>query len=176
MDLDLLQQSDSSWEGRFHRGNFDSRVKLRRPGAGGGLPRDPAVGTWSENSMDSSMRSCVHIVQQTATEWTGWSDSLTVLGSMPYASQVPRPATAVEHYGELMKVKRNQNGSFSFELGAFNGVCCPHRFAGTLTSSGTQIQGAWLSGPNQIARQGGWTKMSGDSCISGEQTVDVTEH
>lgn len=168
VDLDLIQEPDGSWEGRFHRGDFDSRIKLLRPGAGRGFARDPAVGTWSENQTGFPVRSCLHIAQQTATEWTGWSDSLTVLGSVQYAPHLSKPATAMERYGELVDVARKQDGSFSFTLDAFTGVCCSRRFVGTLAPAGALLEGTWLSGPNQITRQGSWTKMSADSCLSGE--------
>lgn len=177
VDLDLIQQPDSAWEGRLHRGDFDAHVKLQRPGVSRGFPHDPLVGTWLENPTNFLVsRSCLHIIQQTATEWTGWSDSLTVLGSLQYAPYVSRPTTAEEHYGELMKVQRKPNGSFSFELGAFNSVCCPQRFVGTLAPAGTLLQGAWPTGMNQTPRLGSWRKIPGDSCLASEQGAGLVQH
>ena len=158
-------------------GDFDSQVKLLSPGVGGGFPVDPIVGTWSENSMNFMPgRSCVHIVQQTATEFTGWSDSLQVLGSVQFANHIPRPATAEERYGNLMKVHREADGSLSFELGAFAGVCCSHAFLGALTSKGTLIHGTWPAGLNQAPHPGSWKKMPGDSCINSGPVSGALTH
>jgi hypothetical protein len=55
-------------------------------------------------------------------------------------AQEAQSASAEERYGELMNGQRKQNGSFTFELGILNGICCPHRFTGAPTSTGTQIQ------------------------------------
>lgn len=51
--LDSVQQPDSAWEGRFHRGAFDSRLKLLRPGVGKRGSVHPLVGTWWENTGDT---------------------------------------------------------------------------------------------------------------------------
>ena len=166
VDLDLIQQPGSSWEGRFHRGEFDSRVKLLRPGAGKRGLVDPLVGTWLENAGNvPPAHSCLHVAQQTATEWTGWADSLWVPGNVQYAPQFSRPATAEEHYGVLVKVERKQGHSFSFALGAYEALCCPQMFIGRLNQAGTLLKGGWPAGPNEAPRPGSWKKMRGDSCV-----------
>jgi hypothetical protein len=170
VDLDLVQQPGSAWEGRVHRGNFDSRLKLLRPGVGKRAPIDPLVGTWLENTGNfSPSRSCLHVAQQTATEWTGWADYLSVLGNMQYAPHLSRPATAQERYGELIKVQRKEDHSVSFELGAYSGLCCSHTFIGTLNAAGTLLQGTWPLGQNQFSHPGSWRKMKGDSCVDPRQ-------
>jgi hypothetical protein len=168
IDLDLVQKPDNAWEGRFHRGDFDSRVKLLRPGMRTGRPVDPVVGTWLENTGKlSPNRSCLHVAEQTATQWTAWSDSLSLLGNVRYAPQLSRPTTAYERYGELAKVERNQDQSFSFELGAYRAACCSYTFIGTVNAAGTLLEGTWPAGPNP-PRLGSWRKMRGDSCIDPE--------
>lgn len=116
IDLDLVQQPGRDWEGRFHRGDFDSRLKLLRPTMDTRWPIDPVVGSWLENTGKFPPdRSCLHVAQQAATEWTEWGDSFSVLGNVQYAPQLSRPARAYERYGELIKIQRNQDHSFSFE-------------------------------------------------------------
>jgi hypothetical protein len=166
VDLDLVQQPGSAWEGRFHRGAFDARLKLLRPGTGARRPIDPVVGTWLENTGTfPADRSCLHVAQKTATDWTGWADSFSVLGNVQYAPRLSRPATAYERYGELVKVERKQDHSFSFELGAHAAACCSHTFIGTPNAAGTLLEGTWPAGPNQAPHPGSWRKMRGDSCV-----------
>jgi hypothetical protein len=160
VDLDLVQQPDSAWEGRFHRGAFDSTLKLLRPGVGAQWTIDPVIGTWLENT-----GKCLHVAQQTATEWTGWADFLTVPGNVQYPPHLKRPATAQERYGELVRVERQQDHSFSFELGANAAGCCSHTFMGTPNADGTLLEGTWPPGPNQAPHPGSWRKMRGDSCV-----------
>jgi hypothetical protein len=168
IDVDLVHDADGSWTGRFHRGTFDSNVMLRRP-----APRDvakvnPIVGAWLENR--SSISSCVHIAQQSSTDFTGWSDSLQLFGSMRVANSVARPATAMQRYGELMKVDLHDGGKVSLELYAYTAICCSHSFVGTLTPSGTLIEGAWPPGPNQAPHDSTWRKTPSDSCTTEYRT------
>lgn len=166
IDLDLLRNSDGSWTGRFHRGTFDSMVTLRRPAgtdsAGGNI-----VGTWLEDG-SSNFPSCIHIAKQSATEYVGWSDALQILGGPGVGGSLPRPEKALERYGELAKVTVQNGDKVSLELYAYNPICCPHTFVGTLTAEGTVIQGAWAPGTNQAPHDARWRKMPGDSCISSQ--------
>jgi hypothetical protein len=166
VDLDLVHGRDGSWEGRLHRGEFNAKVKLQRPGARKLSSPNAMSGTWLENKTDFLVgSSCVHIAQQSPTEWTGWADFLTVLGdNMEYPPGVARPATTEERYGNLMKVEAGQNHSISFVLGAYSGICCASKFVGATNAEGTLIEGDWVAGPNQLARVGSWKKMSGHSC------------
>jgi hypothetical protein len=70
------------------------------------------------------------LVQQPRDQWVGhlprgWFDSL------------------MSHYGELMKVRPEGHGRFSFELYSYSGACCA-----------------------QVTRQASWRKIRGDSCIA----------
>ena len=163
VDLDLVQAGDR-WVGRFHRGNFDSDVTLRRPGMDRTTKANPIVGTWLENT--KSIYSCVHIAQLTQTDFTGWSDSLQVLGSVRFAENVPRPTTTIERYGELMKVQFQDSDKVSFELYAFAPACCSHTFIGALMRGGTIVRGTWPPGANQSPYDGSWRKMAGTSCVA----------
>lgn len=72
VDLDLTQQSDGTWEGRFHRGTFDSRIKLLRPGLSKQQPPDLLVGAWLEDPGSFPHDPyCLHVAQKSATEWAG---------------------------------------------------------------------------------------------------------
>jgi hypothetical protein len=103
------------------------------------------VGTWSESS--SPGYTCMHIVEQAPNEFSGWSDSL-------------------KHYGELMKVRAEGDGRFSFELYAYSGVCCSHTFVGLLGAHGDGMKGFWPSGLKQAPHNGSWRKARGDSCVT----------
>jgi hypothetical protein len=165
-DLDLVQQAEDRWVGRLHRGKFDSTVTLRRAGISGPTKTNPIVGTWFYQSVAPSQISCIHIAQQAESEFTGWSDSLQVLGEVGFRNNLTRPETAFESYGELMKVHVDGEGKVTLELHAFSPACCSHIFVGKITQEGNLIQGDWPRGPNQSAGSGTWTKMSGDSCVS----------
>jgi hypothetical protein len=169
-DLDLVQQARDIWVGRLHREHFDSMVTLRRPGLSDPAKTNPVVGTWLYNSISPSHISCVHIVQQTENEFSGWSDSLQVLGLVRFRNAWARPKTALERYGERMKVNVDFLGKITLELYAFSPGCCSHTFVGTITQDGNLIDGDWLAGPNQTACSGSWTKMTGDSCVSSAPT------
>jgi hypothetical protein len=167
IDLDLLHQPDGSWKGRFHRGEFDSEVTLRRPSPEAGTETNPVVGTWRQDQ--GSIFSCVHIAQQSGTEYTGWSDALEIPGEMyKCAKNIPQPAEVFERYGELIKVNVQNGGKITLELYAFTGMCCSHSFIGRLSADETAIEGAWPPGPNQAPRDDVWRKMPDDSCTATE--------
>jgi hypothetical protein len=161
IDLDLLQ-SGQSWIGRFHRGAFDHRVTLRRPGFG--KNPSPLVGIW-QTSPPFFLYTCAHIVQTGPDDFTGWFDSLGVLGLIRYPPNVKRPATYTEQYGDLMEV-RALNDKVRFQLPAFAdpGICCSHAFVGNLNEDGVAIRGLWPSGPNQEQHTGRWIKVRRDGC------------
>ena len=160
IDLELLQQPENVWIGRFHRGAFDSTVTLRRPRISDPAKENPIVGTWVGTSLLSNM--CIHVFQQSESEFNGWSDSLQVgdPGMQGFGLK-----TAVEHYGDLAKVDLDAAGSVTFELHAFTGMCCSHKYVGKLHPDGTLIDGAWPPGPNQTPRDDSLRKMPGDSCV-----------
>ncbi len=162
IDLDLHQQLGERWAGRLHRGSFDAQVILRRPGSPGVNGTSPIVGAWSDSSTPG--RTCMHIVEEAPGEFTGWSDALLTWGSVTVAPHVARPTTAMQHYGELMKVRPEGAGRFSFELYAYSGVCCSHTFTGLPEAHGDRMEGFWPAGANQAPRKSSWRKMRGDSC------------
>ncbi len=166
VDLDL-EQRDQAWVGRLHRGQFDSAVTLRRPGASLNVVA-PVVGTWREHdSLVGSDLSCIHLAEQSPDGLTGWSDSIYVPGRVRFAPGVHPLATTPNVYGRLMKVQLQPDGNIQLELGAFSGVCCSRHFAGRLAENGQDLLGDWIAGPNQIQRQASWTKMPAGSCRSG---------
>ena len=161
VDLDLAQSGDR-WIGRFHLGAFDHRVVLRRPGIGKNASL--LVGTW-QTSPPVPFYTCAHIVQTGPNTFTGWFDSLGVLGLLHHSPNVKRSTTSIELYGDLMEV-RVLNDRVFLQLPAFAdaGICCSHAFVGSLTEDGSAIQGIWPSGPNQERRNGKWTRIRGNSC------------
>jgi len=156
VDLDLTSVGDT-WKGRFHRGDFDAEVELRRPGAN--------VDTWIANS--PMARSCVHVPNSTAPEFNGWSDNVPTLGNVRFANNIPRPSTTPATYGDLVKIRRLDNNQVSIEFNAYSGICCSHIFVGTVTSDGIHLTGTWPAGPNQSPHPGSFTKAPPDSCLSG---------
>ncbi len=160
IDLDLVQQPGDRWAGRLHRGFFDAQVILERPSVQWAFRRSPVVGAWSESTRPGY--ACIHIVEVAPGEFAGWSDSLLTWGSVQVT---PRPTTAAQHYGELMKVRPESGGRFSFELYAYSGACCSHTFLGLPEADGERMEGFWPPGLKQVPHATSWTKMDGDSCV-----------
>lgn len=154
VDLDLRHIGDT-WRGRFHRGDFDAQVELRRPGAN--------VDTWIADSPIA--RSCVHIPDSTAPEFNGWSDNVPMLGHVRFANNIPRPSTTPATYGDLVKVRHLDNNKLSIEFNAYSGICCSHIFIGTVTSDGMHLTGTWPAGPNQAPHPGSFRKATASSCL-----------
>ena len=167
IDLDLIQQVGGCWDGRLHRGDFDSHVFLCRPSTGQSATANALVGTWQENS--SLGQNCVHIAEQAPGQFTGWSDAIELPDTVRTCiDNVSKPAAVFEHFGERLKAHLELDGSISFELYAYTGICCSHTFVGKLSEDGSVIQGAWPSGTNQAAHNATWKKMPGDSCVASD--------
>jgi len=167
VDLDLVQQADGCWDGRLHRGEFDSHVTLCRPSAGQSGNASPLVGTWAENSILG--QGCMHIVEQAPGEFTGWSDTIELPGTVVSCiNNVSKPVTVSEHFGERMKIRLEKDGSVSFELYAYAMMCCPHTFVGRLAKGGNLVRGTWPPGANQAPHEATWKKMPGDSCVASD--------
>ena len=174
VDLDLVQQADGCWDGRLHRGDFDSHVTLCRPSTGQAGKASRLVGTWEENS--SLGQGCVHIVEQASGEFIGWSDDIELPDTVRSCiDNVSRPVTVFEHFGERIKAHLEKDGGISFELYAYTGMCCSHTFVGKLTESGNLIRGTWPPGTNQATHNAKWKKMPGDSCVASdtEQAAEI---
>lgn len=159
-DLDLTEQPDGCWHGQFHRGAFNSVVALCRPTPGPGVVRSPLAGTWLE---DSSI--CIHIAQNGRGTFAGWSDSIAIPGRVQFAPSVPGPHQLFEDFGSFAKVDLDDAGKVSLVFGTYGGVCCPLEFEGRLSTDGSTLRGAFLSGPNQSPLAATFTKMHGDSCV-----------
>lgn len=154
VDLDLTRVGDT-WKGRFHRGDFDAQVELRRPAMN--------VDTWIADS--PMARSCVHVPNSTAPEFNGWSDNIPTLGQVRYANNIPRPPTAAATYGYLIKIRRLDENKISIEFNAYSGMCCPHVFVGTVTPDGMLLNGSWTAGPNQSLHPDFFRKAPSGSCL-----------
>jgi hypothetical protein len=174
VDLDLVQQAGGCWEGRLHRGEFDSHVTLCRPSTSHSGKASPLVGTWAENSKLG--RGCIHIAEQASGEFTGWSDEIQFPRTVRSCiNNVSKPVAVFQRFGEPLKAHLEKDGSASFELYAYSGICCPHTFVGKLTEGGNLIRGTWPSGRNQTAHNATWKKMPGDSCVvsDSEQAAEM---
>ena len=172
--MDLVQQAGGCWYGRLHRGEFDSQVTLCRPSTSLSGKASPLVGSWAENS--NLGQGCIHIAEQAPGGFTGWSDEIQLPGTVGSCIDgVSKPVAVFQSFGELLKVHLENDGAVSFELYAYNDVCCSHTFVGKLAEGGDLIQGAWPSGANQAAHNATWKKMPGDSCVAfdSEQAAEV---
>jgi hypothetical protein len=157
VDLDLTRAGDT-WTGRFHRGDFDAQVELRRPAAN--------ADTWI---VDSPMgRSCVHVPNSTAPEFNGWSDNIPTFGHVRFANNIPRPATSAATYGDLVKIRHLDDNKISIEFNAYGGMCCSHVFVGTITPDGMHLTGTWAAGPNQSPHPGSFRKAPPYSCLDSD--------
>ncbi len=154
VDLDLMRVDDT-WKGRFHRGDFDAQVELRRPAVN--------VDTWLADS--PMARSCVHIPNSNAPEFNGWSDNIPTLGHVRYANNIPRPSTTAATYGDLVRIRHLDESKISIEFNAYGGMCCPHVFVGTVTPDGMLLNGSWTAGPNQLPLPGSFRKAPPYSCL-----------
>jgi hypothetical protein len=172
-DLDLRRTPGDTWWGRFHREDFDAVVTLARPGLQAESnqhdPHEPwFVGTWKTTSGPTA--TCLHIAQSSSATssvtFIAWADTLLAWGSTTFPPQAVKPPYSWEHYGDLVKVETAGNGSLSVELGAYSGICCPHRFRATSSARGKEMKADWPAGPNQSPHKSKWTKMPGDSCIA----------
>jgi hypothetical protein len=173
-DLDLHRAAGDTWSGRFHREDFDAFVTLVRPALQAATkehrsaePRSlgtPFIGTWKSSSGPST--TCLHIAQLQSGAFVAWADTLLAWGSAAAPSPAVKPPYSWEHYGDLVKVEPAGNGSLSIELGAYSGICCPHRFHASSSDHGKEMKADWPSGPNQVAHKSKWIKMDGDSCVA----------
>ena len=143
--MDLVQQAGGCWNGCLHRGVFDSRVTLCRPSTSLSGKASPLVGSWAENS--NLGQGCIHIAEQAPGGFTGWSDEIQLPGTVGSCIDgVSKPVAVFQSFGELLKVHFENDGAVSFELYAYNDVCCSHTFVGKLAEGGDLIQDAWPSG------------------------------
>ncbi len=165
-DLDLQQRADQTWVGRFHRGNFDQTVVLRRPRERAGSGEEWFLGTWLERSGNAER--CVHLGREPDGTFAGWTDLLHELGDVRYAPQVQRPLRTSEEYGALAAVRAADRGSdmggVSVELNVLNGGCCSTGFEGTRQADGG-MRAVWHGGPGSPAGLAIWRRVQGNSCV-----------
>lgn len=154
VDLDLTRVGDT-WKGRFHRGDFDAQVELRRPAV--------SVDTWIADS--PMARACVHVPNSTAPEFNGWPDNVPTLGHVRFANNIPRPSTTPATYGDLVKIRHLDDNKISIEFNAYSGICCSRLFVGTLTPDGLLLTGSWTASPNQAPHTGSFRKAPPYSCL-----------
>ncbi len=170
IDVDLTQQSGDRWAGRLHRGSFDSKVLLSRPGANMIGKANSIVGTWVGGV--GVPLSCVHITQQEPNEFIGWTDSLPPpLG--PPNGLMPRglsPKVRFPFYGRPIGIHLESGGKILFDPNEANGICCSQTFVGKLTQDGKLIQG--LQRSTESPQDASLRKLAGDSCISPESATD----
>jgi hypothetical protein len=164
IDLDLKWVDGDAWEGRFHRGSFDSHVTLRRSGAL--LKSKPSViaGTWMSEGPGIGS-TCLHVAETAPGQFVGWSDSHMTYAHVRFAPNVQRPETAMQHYGDLAKVSPLGDGKFRIELYALSAICCSHPFTATPDESGETMVGDFAAGPNQAPHTSTWKKLAGGSCL-----------
>ena len=162
VDLDLVRDGDT-WVGRLHRGDFDSAITLRRPGAEVAQP-DAVTGTWLDES--DVFSSCVHITGA-PYELFGWADRPPVAAK---GAIVPPPLEVDYIYGALAEVKRKADDTLSltFDIDNIDSPALPHEFDGKLSDDGASLVGGWPAGPNQAPRPDAWKRVEGDSCAVGK--------
>jgi hypothetical protein len=178
-DLDLHSTPGDTWWGRFHRQDFDAVVALARPALPSASNERPSgepsfvepwfvgtpfVGTWKSSSGPST--TCLHIAQSSSATFIAWADTLLAWGSTSFPPQTVKPPYSWEHYGDLVKVETAGKGGLSVELGAYSGICCPHRFHATSSDRGKEMKADWPAGPNQSPHKSKWIRMPGGSCIA----------
>jgi len=162
-DLELQRVDGGNWSGRVHYKDFDSQVRLSRPESQSKSKDTWLVGTWREKS-DSASFTCLHIVETSPGEFAGWSDYLLTWGNVRFASNARKPKQAFENYGNLVRVRPDEQERASIVLGWYGGICCPRPFVGTPENDGAMMRAEWPAGPNQAHHTSHWTKMRGNSC------------
>ena len=167
-DLDLRRTPGDTWWGRFHREDFDAVVTLVRPALQSASNESPSVepwfvGTWKSSSGPTT--TCLHIAQSSSATFIAWADTLLAWGSTSFPPQAVKPPYSWEHYGDLVKVEMAGKGGISVELGAYSGICCPHRFHATSSDRGQEMKADWAAGPNQAPHKSRWIKMPAGTCV-----------
>lgn len=163
MDL-VWDETAGTWSGRFQYKSFDGNVVLRRPApAASGAP-NPLVGLWVNKAGPSD--ACLHIVQEDDGKLNGWVDSIPV----PDRIVVPRSMPQMQmmgHYGDMTKVEATGNNQITVVFNAYSGMCCSHSFAAKLSLDGTLLEGEFLEGRNQVEMAATWSRVTGESCATG---------
>jgi hypothetical protein len=150
------------WTGAFERGAFrNEALVLKRPT---GPYNSLFVGTWFESN--SLMNNCLHIAEAQDGTFTGWGDDIQIPGRISYANGLRPPERAMEHYGEIAKVKITEPDRIEVELRAYTPICCSHPFTATISHDGNSLLVEWPVGPKQAPRSAKWIRVQGDSCIS----------
>ena len=151
-----------SWTGIFRRASFrNEAITLTRSQ---NAHKNPFVGTWFERN--ALMNNCLHIYEAEDGTLTGWSDDIQIPGRTHYVNGLRPPERAMEHYGEIAKVKVSEPHRIDVELRAYTAMCCSHTFSAVISGDGESLVGNWPAGPNQASRPAIWTRVEGESCIS----------
>lgn len=160
VDLDLTRESGNCWRGRFHRGDFDSSVRLCRP-VFDGDNASPLVGTWSTPHGD-----CIHIFETGDDAFTGWSDLIQIPGQITFSPAIAGPHLLYQQFGVLAKVHLVNHREVSIELNAFSAMCCSRISQLTLSEDGSSLLPAV---PDPSGFLPIWTKAPRDSCFDPNQ-------
>ena len=141
--LDLTwDQAELRWIGRFHLRDFDKTVILERSRTD---KPDLFVGTW----IAADRSTYVHIEQQQDGVFTAWSDDQKA------------DESAIRSYGVPASAKKLSSDRMLVTLWAYKSACCFHPFEARISADGQTLFSDWLKGPNQVAQQTAFNKISG---------------
>ena len=161
LELDLTYDpGQETWSG-FLRIGMDARVVTLHRFAKKSLKgQSDLVGTWA--STEKGSHGCFYVAQLPDGKLAGWSDNLQTPGSFRYANGLKPPTSSFERYGDLLTVVALGKHSYSFQFGAYGGICCTSTLIAKVTDD--SLVGDEQPGPNQEARRSIWKRMDDGSC------------
>ncbi len=159
-DLDLRRTPEDGWSGLLHRKDVDGQVVLKRMNNSSGRV-SPLVGTWRLRQ-DEARFACLHIVQTGADAFSGWQDLHVISGLLRYAPQVKRPPSAIQTYGNVIRVSSQGLNLLRLDSPESLAGCCSHSSIARLNRHVMQVQPSGGRGPWD---GGDWRKMPGTSCV-----------
>lgn len=107
--------------------------------------------TWNGAASLRLMNNCLH-VRHRMEHLPGGAATFKSLDGYGMRKAFGPPERALEHYGEIAKVKVTEQDRIEVELRAYTPMCCSHPFTAAISRDGNALVGDWPGGQNQAPR------------------------